>query len=95
MEPGKKKAGKDKEPGWWLVLLENLRSHLTGEKTPRPEDALGLTVSAAGLPRGRWLGMTRPSARQSGKFLPIKLDCVTPTKRRQKDKSQLPTFIYN
>lgn len=28
-------------------------------------------------------------------FLPIKLYCVIPTKQRQKDKSKLPTFIYN
>lgn len=33
--------------------------------------------------------------RQFEKFLPIKLYCVIPTKQRQKDKSQLPTFIYN
>ena len=32
---------------------------------------------------------------QFEKFLPIKLYCVIPTKQRQKDKSQLPTFIYN
>lgn len=28
-------------------------------------------------------------------LLPIKLYCVIPTKQRQKDKSELPTFIYN
>lgn len=33
--------------------------------------------------------------KQFEKFLPIKLYCVIPTKQRQKDKSQLPTFIYN
>lgn len=29
------------------------------------------------------------------KFLPIRLYCVIPTKQTQKEKSQLPTFIYN
>lgn len=44
--------------------------------------------------RSNW-EMSEAKERQFEKFLPIKLYCVIPTKQRQKDKSQLPTFIYN
>lgn len=43
----------------------------------------------------RWKTSEAAKERQFEKFLPIKLYCVIPTKQRQKDKSQLPTFIYN
>lgn len=40
-------------------------------------------------------GPARGARGQFEKFLPVRLYCVIPTKRRQKDKSPLPAFIYN